>query len=238
MDKAVSIRETKISLTPEERELMLSFFKRLKAETDAMPPTDVDMMVWRLNGHFRDKDIKSLIPNGRIRFHFDPKRDARAEYHEQYVTIYINLAWFATRMYDAEADKLKLFSGNVIKRINYAKMVPAFAHEFVHYKQHQVGAKSRGSDSGNYIHSSQKPYFMQPFEQQAWAVEYLEFLRQSLPKMDAKTVLDRLKRLGVVDHTDLSDLKKTDYKAWKSIMKNIIVTALQDLKQQEPSKKL
>jgi len=232
MDKVVPIQESKITISPEERELILSFFKRLKSMTDAMLPADADTVVEMMNKHADDPEMGSLMEYGVVWFFFEPNFRDKATYIQEKSIIYVNIAHATPREYDFDKNEWKDIS-STIKKINYSKVVSAFAHEFIHYKQHMI-AKQHGQP----LLLSKKPYFKQPFEQQAWAVEYLELLRQNLPKLSAADILERLKRLGVVNHPDLINLKKSDYKSWKSIMKNIIVTALQDLKQQEPSKKL
>ena len=246
MDKQVSIQEEKISLTPEERGDILAYFRRVKTVVDNMVPDSGSRIASFLNSDLMLNKLRGKFSPVPVSFYFDVKDQRKGLYENPpNQKIWLNIAAFSAREFDQSKGIFLPVRERVLK-LNYSKMVAVFAHEWVHYKQEtmkrnatftkRVKSDKLGTKDNYKGLVSKKSYMLQPFEQQAWAVEYLELLKQNLPTLKPMDILVRLKRLGVVDHEDLKDLKKTDYKAWKAIMKNIIVTALQDLKQQEPKK--
>ena len=82
--------------------------------------------------------------------------------------------------------------------------------------------------------SHKDKYYKIPWEQQAHAIAYLERLRQELKIKRPEAMLSQLRKLGVIHQEDLHDLKKSDYKSWKAIMKNAIMAAVSDVEEGKP----
>lgn len=98
-------------------------------------------------------------------------------------------------------------------------------HEYVHFKQDAL----RNKNQGKYelpLDYNDASYWKQPWELQAQAAEYLQYLKGRLNYTDPSDIVNNLRKLGVLHDRDLNRLKRTDLKAWKRVMKNAIMMTL------------
>jgi len=115
-------------------------------------------------------------------------------------------------------------------KLDFKKLSVTFLHEFVHYIQDT----RRREKSGFYTIPSNmadpKKYYKRGQEQQAQAIGYLEKLRKELNIKKPEELLNQLRAVGVLHNKELNRLKQSDYKSWKSIMKQATMTAIADIK--------
>lgn len=146
-------------------------------------------------------------------------------------TITINLAasckWKLGR--DKYGDEAKLCYD-----IDFRTVGIIFFHEFVHYIQYIRRTEANGHYKLPLDWANPKKYYKRGWERQAYAIQYLEQLKQELNYKKPEEILSSLRKLGLTHHNVLNTLKKTDYKSWKAIMKNAIVTAMADVKEGKP----
>lgn len=118
-------------------------------------------------------------------------------------------------------------SGYYIFKIKKEELLISFYHEFIHYKQSIL----RKDKSGDYTLSSdwnkEDKYWSRPWENQAWAVQYVEYLKNKMNIKNPSNILSQLKKMGVIHDPSLNQLKKENLLAWKRIMKNAIMYAIQ-----------
>ena len=118
--------------------------------------------------------------------------------------------------------------------INFKGIASVFLHEFVHYIQFVKRQENSGFyDLPNNWNVKPK-YYKRGWEQQAHAIQYLEQLKQELKYKKPEDTLSHLRKLGVIHSSELNKLKQTDYKSWKAIMKQAIMTAMADIEEGEP----
>ncbi len=221
------LSEAIIKISPKDRENLFNYIRALKRVTTqllkngAIPYSTVLQELNEFSSRWDSKVAKNL----RIRYEY-----IRGKYKGQYIqdgtTINMNLTAFVK--VNSNGTEATIVS------IDILGMVPIFFHEFMHYKQDM---KIRSKHFGHYLqaldHKDFKSYFQDPQERQAWAIQYLEYLRQNMKITKPEEVLSQLKKMGLLHDKDLNNLKNTDYASWKAIMKNIVVTALRDLKTSE-----
>lgn len=112
--------------------------------------------------------------------------------------------------------------------VNWEHIASTFMHEFSHYIQHIY----RTEKQGHYdlpTNWSTNNYFKRGWERQAHAIGYLERLRKSFDLKTPKELLYWLKKSGLVTSELLHDLKTSDPRSWKAIMKQAAMTALADM---------
>lgn len=158
-----------------------------------------------------------------VKYYFNSRSNADGKYIQEEECIYINIALHS--QYARWANEVYKIGG-----INFKTIAVTFLHEFVHYIQDTL----RKEKSGDYTITRAKSYLKRPWEQQAKAIGYLEHLKQELRIADPKRILSQLRKLGLLHHSDLHDLKTSDYKSWKVIMKNAIMVAIADIKDGQP----
>ena len=118
-----------------------------------------------------------------------------------------------------------LEDSNFIEGIRWNDFYKTFIHEYKHFLQ---AIKSKGKTFSD----TKKDYMDQPQEQQAWAEGYLEQLRHELHTDDPKKIWNYVIKHGLWASVGLRDLKTTNPSAWKAIMKQVVLAAQRDLKQE------
>ncbi len=136
--------------------------------------------------------------------------------------IYINLR-FLTKFTLDKYDNVAYFNS-----IDVDELKSAIVHEYIHFKQ-DVLRKAKQSRYETDYEKYNKNYWKQPWEHQAYAGGYLEYLRSKLKYIKPNDILRSLKKLGFVHAKRLDDLKRTNLKAWKNIMKNAIMMTVADM---------
>ena len=114
--------------------------------------------------------------------------------------------------------------------VNFKKIASAFVHEFVHYIQNIYRQEKSGDYNVPRNWNDLKKYYKRGWEQQAHALGYLEKMRSELNIKKPEELLNNLKKYGVLHNKDLHALKTSDYKSWKAIMKQAIMSAIADIK--------
>jgi hypothetical protein len=118
--------------------------------------------------------------------------------------------------------------------LDFKKISITFIHEFIHFIQSVMRAEKSGNYKISKDWNDPKKYWKRSWEQQAYAISYLEKLKQELKIKKPEEILNQLRKMGVLHDSDLHKLKKTDYKSWKSIMKNAIMTTISDIEDGKP----
>jgi len=113
--------------------------------------------------------------------------------------------------------------------VNFKKISRVFMHEFTHYIQDVYRQEKSGDYKLPSNWSNKSKYYKRGWEQQAHAIAYLEKLKQDLNTENPKTILLNLKKTGLLNQELLNNLKKSDYKSWKAIMKQVIMTTIADI---------
>jgi hypothetical protein len=114
--------------------------------------------------------------------------------------------------------------------VNFKKIASAFVHEFVHYIQNIYRQEKSGDYNVPRNWNDLKKYYKRGWEQQAHALGYLEKMRSELNIKKPEELRNNLKKYGVLHNKDLHALKTSDYKSWKAIMKQAIMSAIADIK--------
>ena len=169
--------------------------------------------------------------NFRVLYYFKTKSAIKGRYDKDNNCIEINLALHSQfAIWRNGFDRIFHVSG-----INFKSVGITFLHEFIHYIQVALRKEKSGDFELNAKDWSHKDkYYKRPWEQQAHAIAYLERLRQDLKIKSPEAMLSQLRKLGVIHQEDLHDLKKSDYKSWKAIMKNAIMATVADVKEGNP----
>lgn len=169
--------------------------------------------------------------NFRILYYFKPKSAIKGYYDKDNNCIAINLALHSQfAIWRNGLDRVFKVS-----QVNFKSIGITFLHEFVHYIQHSLRKEKQGDYELPSDWSHKDKYMKRPWEQQAQAIGYLEQLKSELKIKKPEALLSQLRKLGVLHNEDLNALKKSDYKSWKSIMKQAIMATISDI---EDGKKL
>lgn len=162
----------------------------------------------------------------KIKYYFKNKSDIKGYYDKDTNIIMINL--FLHSNFAIWRNGLdRTFK---INSVNFKSIRLTFYHEFVHHIQTVLRKEKSGNDYTLPTNWSDKDKYMKrPWEQQAHAVAYLEKLKQELNVKKPEVILKQLKKHGLVRQDILNDLKKSDYKSWKAIMKQAIMSIISDI---------
>lgn len=163
-----------------------------------------------------------------ISYYFKLKTTTGGYYDKDTNTIFINLA--LNSHFSIIRNGLdRTFN---IYNIDFKSISKTFIHEFVHH----IGHVLRKEKQGNYTLPKdwQNNYYKRHEEQQAHAIAYLERLKQELNIKKPEQMLANLRKNGLLHQDTINDLKKSDYKSWKSIMKYAIMAAVDDIKNGKP----
>ena len=115
-------------------------------------------------------------------------------------------------------------------KLDFKKLSVTFLHEFVHYIQDVYRKEKSGDYRLTTNWSEPDKYYKRGWEQQAQAIGYLEKLRKEWNIKKPEELLNQLRTVGVLHNRDLNRLKQSDYKSWKSIMKQAVMTAIADIR--------
>jgi len=118
---------------------------------------------------------------------------------------------------------------NTCISIDFDKVAETLIHEITHHIQSETRKEKSGEYQLPQDWNAPKKYYKRGWEQQAHAMQYLEQLKY---KFNIKTPVELLKHLkltGLIHNTNLQNLKKTDYKAWKAVMKQAILGAISNI---------
>ena len=115
--------------------------------------------------------------------------------------------------------------------VNFDKLSSTLIHEFVHWIQDVYRREKSGDYELPSDWSIPGKYYKRGWEQQAFALGYLEQLKKELNIKKPEEILSQLKKMGVLHNDDLNKLKKSDYKSWKAIMKQAIMATMADIKE-------
>lgn len=223
------LSEATIQIKPSERKKLEEYVRNLSRFVNALfqpgMPIDANALCQELNA-FSKRGM--ITPKLSVKFDFNGKRSANGEYHPDWESIKINLY----RMVKARLigpDKYAIVS------VNYPLLISVLIHEFIHYKQDM---KVRSKQYGRFLPFRQhvagsSTYFKDPDERQAWAAQYLEYIKRQLNVNKPEEAIDFLRRMGVNLDPRLADLKDTDYASWKRIMRNAAMMALYNAKQKK-----
>lgn len=118
-------------------------------------------------------------------------------------------------------------NGYYIFKIKKEELLISFYHEFIHYKQSNLRIDKSGDYTLPSDWNNKDKYWTQPWENQAWAVQYVEYLKNKMNIKNPSSILSQLKKMGVIHDPSLNRLKKENLHAWKRIMKNAIIYAIQ-----------
>jgi len=167
--------------------------------------------------------------NFRILYYFKAKSAIKGSYDKDNNCIMINLALHSQfAIWRNGLDRI--FK---VHTINFKSVAATFLHEFIHHIQDALRKEKSGDYELPIDWSHKDKYLKRPWEQQAHAIAYLEQLKQELNIKKPEALLSQLRKLGVLHKEDLHALKKTDYKSWKAIMKQAIMTAMADIEEGE-----
>lgn len=186
-------------------------------------PQETFFILRELNSDFSPQyDYKIGKHLKAIRYEYDKnKRDGA--YYNEWETIYLNFFYLA---YAKVGRKGEI----VLSGINYEKLTATLLHEYAHYKQDM---KFRSKKYGRLLVAIEPKdsaaYFKNPQEQHAWAVGYLEKLKNKAKVSKPEDVLASLRSVGLLHDPQIHILKSTDYDSWKAIMKHAIRTAMHTL---------
>lgn len=217
------LNEGMIKITPSEKNAIKRYFsqllryinKQFVGEEGRTVAIDSYNVVSLLNDYSNEINPFPF----KIKYFFSASRD-NAYYSHDSETISINL--------HGSVDYNRTLYGDFIFGVKPNELFLSFIHEFVHYKQ-DISRKSKSGDKYKLPTdwNDKEKYWARPWENQAWAAQYIEYLRDKMKIKDPKKILGQLKKMGVLHNPDLNRLKKTDLHAWKRIMKNAIMYALQ-----------
>lgn len=221
------LSEIMIKINPKDRINLSNYVRALKAFTTkllkagAMPyPTFLQEV-----NEFSSKWDTKIGKNLRIRYEYRQAKQ-KGQYVQEWETITMNLLYFV-KVRPTSTDP-------AIISIDILAMTPVLFHEFTHYKQDM---KIRSKHFGRYLqalgHDDFKSYFRDPQERQAWAEQYLEFLRTQMKIKKPEEILSQLRKMGLLHDAALNNLKKSDYDSWKAIMRHAIRSAIQELEKEK-----
>lgn len=220
------LSEAILKITPEERKLVANYlhdFNEILPVIFQEGPQDPDDLVEKCNDFAMAYDGK-IANNLSFRFSYNPATKNRGEYYgEDTIAIYINLYHWV---------KVKRFGTNNLRVVSVEtdRMMIMLMHEFMHYKQDMEARSQSNHTLVATSHKNLKSYFQDPRERQSFAIGHLEQLKKLLKTEDPKKMLGHLRSMGLIDNAVLNDLKNSDLRSWKAIMKNAVVTVLRDLK--------
>ena len=169
--------------------------------------------------------------NFRIVYYFKLKSAIKGKYDKDNNSIEINLALHSHfAIWRNGLDRIFKVSS-----VNFKSVGVTFIHEFIHFIQSTLRKEKSGDYEIPLDWSNKDKYLKRPWEQQAHAIAYLEQLKHELKTKKPEVLLSQLRKLGLIHKEELDALKKSDYKSWKRIMKQIIMAAVADV---ERGKKL
>ena len=152
-------------------------------------------------------------------------RNQRGAYHKESNSIIIAVSYFCEWRPSSTDLKNSVF---YVSYVDFNAMMSTLTHEFVHYIQVQ----NRLAKSGDFNISQKwdgKNYYKRGWERQAQALGYLEKLKNDLQIRRPETILNQLRKMGVLHSADLNKLKHTDIRSWKAIMKQAIMATMADI---------
>ena len=226
-----SINEGILKIPPEQKEKLRDFYGSLKSQVQALEKDGkiplFEMM--RVVKSFEDFDL-SANPRARlsIRSFYDYNSDTVggiiwADYRN--AVIVINIPRYSTVEKVLHPDEIVKYGNAVITHFNWPDFLSTLVHETVHFLQQT----SDPDKTPVTLATPRKSYMRNPFEQQAWAIAYLEGMKEKLGNADPNLILRSLRQHGVIDDDDLKDLKGRNLKAWKGVMKQAIMSAMAEL---------
>ena len=77
---------------------------------------------------------------------------------------------------------------------DYDKLKRTFRHEFIHYKQDTARTEKSGQYDVPPNWNEKGIYLTRPWENQAWAAEYIEYLRNRMKIKNPKQILNQLRK--------------------------------------------
>ena len=149
-------------------------------------------------------------------------------------SIIINLLNSSNSKWRTEFDDSPQGKNIYFYELYFKNISVVLLHELVHHIQHVIRHEKTGNYEIPHDWNSPKKYYKCGWEQQAYAIQYLEQLRQDLKVKTPEEMLGQLRSLGLIKNQDLNKLKHTDYKSWKAVMKQAIMTAVADVDEGKP----
>jgi hypothetical protein len=228
----MQLNEGPILISDEDRNIISKYIKDMKSKVDALLKRKRGIRERDLCTIFQkisDASKYNLFPF-EIRYEYEQFGGMSACYYKSTNTVYMNLAYIVDIK---SSDDDPYWGLPVVESVNFKKFTELFAHEFIHYIQHVRRQEKSGEYEIPDTWNDRDKYWKRPWEQQAHAIEYLEKLKHDLKIKKPGEILSQLKKMGVLHRVDLDQLKKSDYKSWKAIMKQAIMTALADMEGDE-----
>jgi hypothetical protein len=221
------LHEGMIKIPPKEREKIKDFFRGLKKVADAAikAPESNHWKVWEAMKDYARQWTGKFGKRKNLQIYIDWAKDRKfGEYDASMPWIVLNLRNFSTvRPLTKDAFK--------VESINFNKMVSIFYHELVHQYQDVLSMRHKGkrhSLNPGYA-DKESTYYSEPWEQQAWASQYVEELRLALKKTTPEQIFSHLKHSGFLNNPTLQKLKETDFNSWKKMMKNAVMWVVADM---------
>ena len=221
------IKEGMITITPEEKNTIHKYISSLCNHINKQFEGDgrtisysVPIVIIAIND-YSDKINPFGIP---IKYIFSIG-NSNASFNNKTKTITINV--ISVAKYSRPSVHTFDYSDYSIWGIRKEDLIPLFIHEYIHYKQNTARTEKSGPYNISKNWSEKGIYLTRPWENQAWAAEYIEYLRNRMKIKNPKQILNQLRKMGVMHNPDLEKLKKQDIQAWKRVMKNAIMYALQ-----------
>jgi organic radical activating enzyme len=224
-----------LKISPGQKEKLKDFYISFKSQVEALRkngkiPAKEFLRVAR---SFGEKNL-SAIPGIILLVSFDYDYTSTdlggivvARDYPNLQAIKINMAKYATGEKISDPKEQEIYGTIAIKDIDWPEFLNTLVHEYGHFLQGMEKSKLKSYDT---LQTPRLSYFRDPYEQQAWALGWLESMKEKLNTADPREILQVLRQYGVMDDITLRDLKKTHPKAWKGIMKQAIMSAVSDLK--------
>lgn len=138
--------------------------------------------------------------------------------------------------YDPEYSEISINVGNMVpdskeeisnQEVDFAKMRESIYHEWVHFKQDEKLKKTHTKGLSTFEKMYQKTaYHDIKWEQMAIAREEIEWIKNHTKEIDSEWITRWLQRWGLSDAKESDQLKETNPKAYKRIMKYAIMFLL------------
>lgn len=149
-------------------------------------------------------------------FGYFPDSSTKASYSASHKEIIINVA------HAVGNSKLPLSK----QKIDFKKISIHVYHEWTHFKQDLRYRKTTGKPFTAQQMYAGKKYIDVPEEQMAFARGELKWINQNLKKTHPQEILKWIKKWGLVQSEDIAKVKKTNPKAYKKMLKYLVLFVL------------
>lgn len=112
------------------------------------------------------------------------------------------------------------------QKIDFKKIAVNVYHEWTHFKQDLLYRKATGKPLTSQEIYAGKAYHDAPEEQMAFARGELEWIKQQAKKTNPQEILKWIKKWGLVQNEQIANLKKTNSKAYKRMLKYLVLYVL------------